>query len=584
VSARAIGPILLSLALAAAPARAQGRDGAPQAAGTAAIVGTVVSDGDQPRGVRRAVVTITSDFYMRTAITDDNGRFAFANLPAGRYNVSASKRGWAGSAYGSKAIGRTGRSLQVGAGERGTATIRIAPGAVITGTILDQYGQPINGLSLRVMKYGYSMNTGERRLNPTGPGTTNTDERGTYRIYGLQPGEYYLSASTQSFTFAPGRDLHLTSDVDVDEALKAVAAGPSGPIVDVPQQNVGLAPVYYPGVTSVAQATPIALRAGEERSGVDFTIQYARVARVEGTLTAPDGTPAAGRVTLVPNDPSNPGTGIESLRNTTAGADGRFTFSEIAPGPYIATAHVTSPGTPGEPLHVMSSVSDVEVLSDNVTGISLTLQEGAVVSGVVQYDGTAPAPNFSSVRVMLSPQVTGVVMVTTGGSTTAVDGKFKIPGVAAGRYRLQVLQPSPTVPWTVRSITIGGQDALDGYVDLRQSAGDAVITLTDRVASLSGKVDSGAAAPADYIMVLFSTDRAQWRAQSRRILTARTASDGSYVFRSVPPGEYFFAPVDDAEPGEWYDPAFLQRLTAGALQVTIAEGEKKVQNVKVGGL
>jgi hypothetical protein len=232
---------------------------------------------------------------------------------------------------------------------------------------------------------------------------------------------------------------------------------------------------------------------------------------------------------------------------------------------------------------VFSTVSDVDVQSENVTGLSLMLQEGAVVSGVVLYDGAAPAPNLSSVRVMLSPMQTAVVTVSTGANTTATDGKFKITGVAPGRYRLQVLQ-GLAVPWTVRSITVGGQDALDGYVDLRQSTADAVITLTDRIASLSGKVDSGTGASADYTMVLFSADRAQWRAQSRRILTTRTASDGSYIFRSVPPGEYLLAPVDDVEPGEWYDPAFLQRVSAVALRVTIAEGEKKLQDVKVGGL
>jgi hypothetical protein len=70
---------------------------------------------------------------------------------------------------------------------------------------------------------------------------------------------------------------------------------------------------------------------------------------------------------------------------------------------------------------------------------------------------------------------------------------------------------------------------------------------------------------------------------SRRIMNARTANDGSFTFRNTPPGEYYLAAVDDVEPGEWYDPSFLQRLVTGAIKVTIAEGEKKVQDLKVGG-
>jgi protocatechuate 3,4-dioxygenase beta subunit len=586
MSARAILLPVIALSIAVSPARAQVRDGAPATTGTGVVAGTVVTEGAQPRGVRRAVVTLNSGdpFVARTTITDDAGRFIFANVPAGRYTINATKRSWTSGSYGAKAIGRPGRPLQLGAGERAAVTIKISPGGVISGTILDQFGQPITGLSLRVMRYSYTPNTGERRLNPAQSQLVNPDERGAYRIYSLSPGEYYLSATTTSFAFQGGRDLHLTSEVDVDEALKAAAAGPAGPIVDVPQPNVGFAQVYYPGVTSVAQATPIVVRAGEERSGIDFAVQYATVAHVEGTLLAPDGRPTAGRVTLVPNDPTNPGSGIESLRNAQAGEDGRFTFSEVAPGPYLMSAHVTQPPpAPGDPLRVFNAVGELDVQSANVTGVSLMLQDGAEISGIVQYDGAAPAPNFSSVRVLTYAMQTGVINVATGGNTTASDGKFKLPGLAPGRYRLSVGQQAPIVPWTVRSITIGGQDALDGFVDVRQSVADAVITLTDRIASLTGKMDSGTGTPADYTVVLFSIDRAQWRAQSRRILTTRTATDGSYTFRAVPPGDYFLAPVEDAEPGEWYDPAFLQRLSPGALRITIAEGEQKVQDVKAGG-
>jgi hypothetical protein len=120
------------------------RDAAPAAAGTGTITGTVVSDGEPARPVRRAVVTLNSpDPYVgRTAITDDAGRFVFANLPAGRYSLSATKRGWVSAAYGAKAVGRPGRGLSIAAGERASATIKMARGAVITGPILDQFGQP----------------------------------------------------------------------------------------------------------------------------------------------------------------------------------------------------------------------------------------------------------------------------------------------------------------------------------------------------------------------------------------------------------------------------------------------------------
>src|SRR5262249_22760563 len=160
--------------------------------------------------------------------------------------------------------------FSLAAGERATAAIRMARGAVITGTVLDQFGQPVGGTTIRVLKYGYTFNSGERRLMQTGASVSGPDERGAYRIYGLAPGEYYVPAVNGIGPFGNARDLHLTSEVDVEEAIKAAQAGPGAPMVDVPQRNVGFSQILYPGVSSAAQATPIAVRAGEERSGVDF--------------------------------------------------------------------------------------------------------------------------------------------------------------------------------------------------------------------------------------------------------------------------------------------------------------------------
>ena len=586
MSARLIASCLLTLLTPALPLAAQVRDAAPQSTGTGAIAGTVVTDGEPARPVRRAIVTLNSSdpLVARTTITDDAGRFAFASLPASRYSIGATKRGWVTASYGAKAIGRPGRTLSLAAGERATATLRMARGAVITGTILDQFGQPVSGATMRILKYGYTFNTGERRLNNVAGSVVGPDERGAYRVYGLAPGEYYISVSNTAASLARGRDLHLTSEVDVEEALKAAQNGPAVPMTDVPQRTVGFSQIFYPGATSVAQATPIAVRVGEERSGVDFAVQYSPVARVEGTILSPDGTPTAARVNLVVNDPNTSTTGIEAIRMSQAGPDGRFSFAEIAPGPYTMSAHTAQPGATGERPQMLAAFSDVDVQSD-ISGLTVTLQESLTVSGVIRYDGEGTAPNPASLRVSLMPWQQGgsTVTISTSSVTTAADGRFTLPGVTPGRYRLSVGPVPLQTSWVVRSATLLGQEALDLPADVRQSITDASIVLTDRKSELTGRVEASAGGSTDYTIVLFSADRAHWVPQSRRILTARTASDGSFTFRNVPPGDYQLAPVDDVEQGEWYDPSFLQRLVPGAIRVTIAEGEKKVQDLKAGG-
>ena len=55
----------------------------------------------------------------------------------------------------------------------------------------------------------------------------------------------------------------------------------------------------------------------------------------------------------------------------------------------------------------------------------------------------------------------------------------------------------------------------------------------------------------------------------------------SDVFEDLPPGEYFVAAVADLELGELYNSSLLERLTRAAMKVSIAEGEKKVFDLRL---
>ena len=181
----------------------------------------------------------------------------------------------------------------------------------------------------------------------------------------------------------------------------------------------------------------------------------------------------------------------------------------------------------------------------------------------------------------MTVQSANPVSIATGRMNIDADGRFTLTGVTAGRYRLVVNVPAP---WIARSSIVGGQDTLDVPVDIRSSVSGAVVTFTDRASELSGTIaGAGPGGAPDYTLILFPENRAQWVSPSRRIMTARTANDGTFSFRNVPPGEYRLAAVQDVEPGEWFDPAFLQRLLPSAMTVAIAEGEKKVQDIRLGG-
>ena len=56
---------------------------------------------------------------------------------------------------------------------------------------------------------------------------------------------------------------------------------------------------------------------------------------------------------------------------------------------------------------------------------------------------------------------------------------------------------------------------------------------------------------------------------------------GKYVMPGIPPGEYLMTAVTDIEPGEQFDPAFLELLSRSAIALTIGDGEKKTQDLRL---
>jgi hypothetical protein len=111
---------------------------------------------------------------------------------------------------------------------------------------------------------------------------------------------------------------------------------------------------------------------------------------------------------------------------------------------------------------------------------------------------------------------------------------------------------------------------------------DVKVTLSDKKTQIAGSLQSVSGMPTnEYFVVAFSTDRANWQLGSRRSLSARPATDGSFVFGDLPAGEYFIAALSDLDPLEWQDAAFLAQVAPTAIKISLAEGEKKRQDLRV---
>lgn len=486
-------------------AAGQGRDAAQTpTVGTGLIIGQVVT-GDAGTPVRRARVNLSGAELrgQRSTVTDDEGRFVFTQIPAGRYTMTTSKAGFVSIAYGAKTAGRAGTPIQLAEGQKlESKPISMPKGGVVTGIVLDEYGEPSPGTSVRALRM--VMRTGEKRFESAG--TNTSDDRGQYRIYGLQPGQYIVTAQPRNTGLA-GLQASVGADIEsalqqmqqqlgrgagaaqpnmggrgggaglggqLGDLLQGMAGGRGQQMIEQLQQQlepdgqaaVGYAPVFFPGTTSASAATTVDIVVGQERYGVDFQLQLASTSAVAGTLSGSDGVvPAGAQVTLAPVDtlPGLPG-GTQTVRANQTGA---FSFRNVTPGQYrvSARAQVRTPvaetdvlaagggrggrggGRGGAPAEILWAHADITVDGRDVSDVALQLQKGMTVSGRLAFDGTtllAPT-DFSRVRVTLT--AVGTQDTEFGGlpsGTVDASGRFTIIGVPPGRYSLRGTAPAGT--------------------------------------------------------------------------------------------------------------------------------------------
>jgi 5-hydroxyisourate hydrolase-like protein (transthyretin family) len=579
--------VVTALAIACALTTQQQRDALPQPAGTGRLGGTVV-DAESGRPVRFAqVLLMSSSSDHRSAVTDEGGAFSFDRLVRGAYQLRVSKPGYLDTAYGQARPGTDTFGKQVLLQDRqavANVTISLSHGGSISGVVRDDRGDPVFQATVTV--YRWMTSFGVRRLAPVE--STQTDERGMYRISRLPPRDYLLGAAPAEFSMPETRE---------------------GP------HPFGFAAIFHPGVATGNAAESIQLGLGEQKSGVDLQLPLVALGRVSGTVVDGSGRPVAGvNVTLLPKDA---GSG-ESGHSVETERDGRFKVESVAPGSYAVTASTipTQHGFAGAFLNkrmrfdgslhfeVQPTVQiveaekivtgqtralaadappaaasgDVTVAGGGDVNVMLTLEPPRKVAGRLVFEGPTRPPPLKEVRIEME-----AVNGHDGppGANVNDDGTFELANVVPGRYAVSL--DGIDAPWSLASATSGGVDVLDFFLDVPRDRDvrDLTITVRDRRAELTGAVtdSSGRPAPGRTVIVFASDDRL-WPAP-QRVQAENLFEDGAYAFRDLRPGRYLLAIVDGVEHGEWLDPSFLRRLIPAAVAVTLGDGERKVQDLRV---
>jgi hypothetical protein len=496
--------------------------------------------------------------------------FDFTALSAGRYNVRVQKAGYVGLAYGQRRPLLPGTPLQLDAGQHIKGIeFRMPRGSVVSGTVSDELGEPMPGINVRVLRYQYAQ--GVRELAPAGSG--QTDDRGIYRIWGLDPGEYFISAVAPNFT-ARG-----------PIAIPAGRGGRGGPVAPgrglprgtpgapADDADVGYAPTYFPGVPSPFEATPVTLGLGAELLDVSFNVLLVRTSEVTGHVTNTDGTPVtAGNVSLSVEGQTRRGGPGMNLGGRIRW-DGAFSIANVPPGRYVIRARGTDDTFP------QYGMMAVTVAGEDLAGLTLVVSPGATLTGAIAFQGSQPPPDVTQVRVTIQPADPGI---GAGGNTRVdKDGRFTLVGIPLGPIWIRAQAPRG---WTLKSVLVDGREAIDTPLDMRagQKLSGASLVFSDRQTELNGTLTDAQGRPlTEYTILAFPADMSLWRPQARQITTTRPDQNGKFQIRGLPPGDYYLAAIDPLQQGEWFEPAFLEQQASDASRLSLAEGATRTQDLRL---
>ena len=486
------------------------------------ISGVTLDSGGQPvRGARLVLTRLESRGEWDTR-SGEGGRFRFEEIEPGRYRLQAQHAAYVPQQYGQTTPDRPTATIDVTLDQPVPHVVfRLIRAGVLAGRIYRQDGQPLAGAEVRLLQSLYS-GSGCRVLsdaepNPFEPGRfepAKTDDRGQYRFFGLAPGSYYVRVA-----------------YDPSETRRS------------PMVVKTMAPTYYPGVASAAEAVSVHVLPGLELTAIDFTFNAVPKVRVLGRTINPltsDGSSRIDTFYLVPRDCAL-GERPESLRNYATGDD-EFEIRGVPPGSYTLYA-AYGIGRPPE-ITFYSGSTSVDVFDRDVTGLTVTIDPGVLLTGRILTDESLSASPIDLTQfiplLFAADEKPGILAPTAflgRNQMVEADGTFEIPAAARGRYRL-VLTPRPPEDVYLAAARLGAENILGRAFDLSgDPPGELVLELRRGGGQIQGAVtDQQGNAMGQAHVVLVPGQ--PFRGDQEAYKTVYPDQSGRFTIRRIRPGAY----------------------------------------------
>jgi hypothetical protein len=501
---------------------------------TASVTGQIKIGETPARGVsvallsadRRATPEAQTSAQTR-ATTDADGRYKFANLPAGNFRVTVLSPGYI--VFGNSELVRNGQRLTLKDGEAvERIDFTLTRGGVITGKVTSNTNRPIIGEPITLTTLDDSGQ--QAPFNAPEGVSLRTDDRGVYRAYGLPPGKYLVSAGRGN-----------------------AQGGPPGLTANRTYQRT-----FHPEATEEANATPITVEAGKEVTEVDIRMAsidtFAAAGRV---IEAETGKPIAG--VLIAHSTARGGGGrggqapmpqMPGGTDGMSGNEGEFRIEGLARGKY--SVYVAQDQQNPLTSEYYSEPATFEIATTDVTGLEIRLQRGASINGIIVLDGATDPNILANVRISAFSRggAGGGGVGGRGGNAVPVapNGLFRVAGLAPGRVSLNVNEANNPGPFSGLQVLRIEKDGAELQADLEVTQGEQVSGVRIHVAYGTSvirgvvKTEGGALTQGLRLMVMARrTDGAGsggGRGGGGGMMPAQVDAQGQFQIERLVPGTY----------------------------------------------
>ncbi|HEY6402168.1 MAG TPA: carboxypeptidase regulatory-like domain-containing protein, partial [Blastocatellia bacterium] len=517
--------------------------------GTATVSGRVTLKSGPARGV---VVLLQSEEAMKAGDrspglrmkTDENGRFRFAGLKAGRYTLIAFAPGFITPSENT--LGSRAKAIDLADGENvENQEIALKRGAVITGRVTDANGKPLVEQRVELTRLD---DRGQPARGAPGfsPFANSTDDRGIYRIYGLQAGRYLVGAG---FAQREG-SIMLT----VNRAYYQFT--------------------YHPDTTEQSKAKVIDVSEGFEATGIDIKMADAKKTYdVFGRVVNADtGQPTAGvRISFGSLMDGGKRIGAIGSFGNQSDAQGEFHIPGVLPGKYAAFASLEQDSD------LYSEPVLFEIGDEDVTGLVVRMRRGGSISGVAVIEGTndpAILSKLSQIQVYANVRSEELSAPSGAPANVGTDGSFALRGVNPGMARLNIYNRAETPRFSILRIERDGAMLREGIqINPGEQVTGVRIVIGAGTNTLRGQLRiTGGSLPEDAILMV-NAYRAGTEIVNGR--SRQVEAGGRFVIEGLTPGEYelklsaYFPSGSTPETGK-----LTERLNKRAQAVTVGGNQE----------